>query len=232
MKLSGSWISMLIGCFLILVTAVTILVTLICAKIKKSKQNKNEGNESHRSDYIDSTSISFHNNNNNKMPVTGNSKPNSRKASKVSALSSNDYHPYGSLQKFQEAGMCNMADEADDVNNNGCHGDEAEEFTIPDVGEPMTSYEKLVMTHTEDVRLDIGEKANDDVIANRNNDVSLDGDLSFGKLNAFSSDPLPMVMDDITAGSDGEVLSNQKRSTSFENMLYAGDDDDIPKTEL
>ena len=230
MKFSGSWISMLIGCLLILVTGVTILVTLIYAKIKKSKQNKNEGNESHRSDYNDSTSISFHNNN-SKTPVTGNSKPNSRKASKVSALSNNDYHPYGSLQKFQEAGMCNMADEADGENNNGCHGDDAEEYTIPDVGEPMTSYEKLVMTHTEDVRLDINESAHDDVITNRSNEVLPDGDLSFGKLNAFSSDPLPMVMDDVTTGEDGEVLTNQKRSTSFENMLYAGDDD-IPKTEL
>ena len=227
MKLSGSWISMLMGCLLILVTGVTIAITLISAKIKKSKQSNNEADESHRGDYNDSVTIGYHmHNNNKKTSIAGNSKPNSRKASKVSALSNNDYHPFGSLQKFQEAGMCNMVDCTDDVNNNGCHGDEGEEYTIPDVGEPMTSYEKLVLTHSEDVRLEIVESEHHDVIIE-------DGDLSFGKLGDFSSDPLPMVMDEneVAVGGD-ETLTNQKRSTSFENILYAGDHEVIQKTEL
>lgn len=236
MKLGGSWISMLIGCFLILVTGVTIAVTLISAKIQSRASSSKDGEshlDSHRSDYNDSSSIGYHNNNNYKgSSVTGGSKPNSRKASRVSTLSNNDYHPYGSLQKFQqETGMCNVADD-DDVNNNGCNG---EEYTIPDVGEPMTSYEKLVIASNEDVRLEIPDgdenmPPHQQDADSRGDVVIQDGDLSFGKLGDFSSDALPGVMDE-NEDTVGD-LTNEKRSTSFENMLYAAEDDVAMKTEL
>lgn len=121
MKLSGSWISMLMGCLLILVTGLVFVISLINDRVKEVSQSD-----------VPTFSIESEDATTTKIP----SRVSSRKASKVSAnLSMNSFH-----QTFD--GLHETKDIEDGTCSN--HSDEPEhEYTIPDVDEMLASYEQL-----------------------------------------------------------------------------------------
>lgn len=190
MKLGGSWIAMLIASLLEVITASVIIITLLHVYLKKQR-NKESPEEQSESTYS--------------------SRVNSRKASKVSAnLSTNDYHPFGSLQQFQECGLDKM-NNLDGIGlETGAHVDEKDnEYTIPELDDDfMQSCDDILENHRAIQEMNPGED---------------NSDLTASKLSDFSSQPLPM-----NAIEDHEPdlsLNNQRRSIAFENMLYADQDE-------
>jgi ATP/ADP translocase len=182
MKVGGSWIAMLIASLVSLVTGAVIVITLLYEKIIEKRSQSSKEIES-----------------------TYSSRVNSRKASKVSAnLSTNDYHPFGSLQQFQECGLDKITGlDAIERESDTYVNDVDNEYTIPEVDDDhsMQSYDDIVENHnTEEFK-----------------SIEDNGDLTIGKLSDFSSQPLPDMID---AELDTS-LNHQNRSISFENMLYA-----------